>query len=159
MFPANWIKIPQGGYCQVCERLWSPTARCGGRSFTGTCVLFQDRPPSAARFPPRAGAAGATPAHDEPQCSDGPITKARALWLPLGETKHRDRGTDPHARLATSGYPEAKKHPDSCRRRAKLHTSQGPTLFDLCDRPILVLSDLEILTCEYGAGLICVILG
>lgn len=54
---------------------WSPPAWGGGTGFTGTCVLFQDRP-SATRFPTKVTRdARATPALSEPQCSDGSIQK------------------------------------------------------------------------------------
>lgn len=87
-----------------------------------------------------------------------PHTKSESVVVATRRNQTSRQGTL-RLGLRFLAYPEAKKHPDSCRRRAKLHMSQGPTLFYPCDRPILVLSDVGILACEDGAGLICVILG
>lgn len=159
MFPANWIKAPHGAYSQICELPLEYASRGVGEQVSQVPSFCFKIAPIGGQVPTRnPGCRGYPGTPASRTCSDGPIQKRERRGC--HSAKPNIAAGDPHARLCGSWLPRGEKHPDSCRRRAKLQTSsQGPFLSDLCDRPILVLSDVEILTCEYGAGLICVILG
>lgn len=158
VFPANWIKTPQGAYCQICVQLWSHRLRGVGEQVSQVPVFCFKIAPLGGQVPMEGrGCRGYPSTRRAANARTAPYKKRERCGCHTAKLNIATRY--PHACLATPSAPGRVKHPDSCRRRAKLLVSQGPTLFYPCDRPILVLSDVEILTCEYGAGLICVILG
>lgn len=157
MFPANWIKSPQGAYCQICELLRSKSALCGEGSFTGTCVLFQHRPYRQPDVDNAPGVPG-PPQQLTSRIPRWPPAKSEGVAVATRPNQTSHQGTLV-ACLAPPGHQEARGVQIHVCAVPSCKTSQGPILSDPCDRPILVLSDVEILTCEYGAGLMCVILG
>lgn len=157
MLPANWNKSPQGAYFQIC--VYSPGARlrvCGEEVSQVPVFCFKIAPIGGQMHTMSQGCRG-YPGPRRAASLGQPHIESESVVVATRRNQTSRQGT----LMRALHLPAAQKRncPDSCRRCAKLQTSQGPILSDLCDRPILVLSDVGIWTCKYGAGLMCLILG